>query len=131
MSGQTSFKIDILPLFTERDIKGMSRAFDLTDYKAVKAHAQAIRDRIRGIGGPSCHRPHRSATAPGRNQTSTCSDDGSQTTARPEAQPGPAWSRLPGTLDAWERCGSLDVAELVGIECGVVSGGDQPRIIRH
>jgi hypothetical protein len=27
MSGQTSFKIDILPLFTERDIKGMSRAF--------------------------------------------------------------------------------------------------------
>jgi hypothetical protein len=38
-------------LFTERDIKGMSRAFDLTDYKAVKARAEAIRDRIRGIGG--------------------------------------------------------------------------------
>jgi hypothetical protein len=51
MSGQTSFKMDILPLFTVRDIKGMSRAFDLTDYKAVKAHAQAIHDRIRGIGG--------------------------------------------------------------------------------
>jgi hypothetical protein len=51
MSGQTSFKMDVLPLFTERDIKGMSRAFDLTDYKAVKAHAEAIRDRIRGIGG--------------------------------------------------------------------------------
>jgi hypothetical protein len=35
MSGHTSFKIDIRPLFTQRDIKGMSWAFDLTDYKAV------------------------------------------------------------------------------------------------
>ena len=51
MSGQTSFKIDIRPLFTERDIKGLSRAFDLTDYEAVKARARAIHDRIRGIGG--------------------------------------------------------------------------------
>jgi hypothetical protein len=51
MSGQTSFKTDILPLFTERDIKGMSPGFDLTSYDAVKAHAQAIHDRIRGIGG--------------------------------------------------------------------------------
>jgi hypothetical protein len=51
MSGKTGFKKDILPLFTELDIKGMSRAFDLTNYEAVKAHAQAIHDRIRGIGG--------------------------------------------------------------------------------
>jgi hypothetical protein len=27
------FKMDILPLFTERDIKGMSPAFDLTDHE--------------------------------------------------------------------------------------------------
>jgi hypothetical protein len=51
MSSVTSFRHDILPLFTELDIKGMSRAFDLTDYAAVKSHARAISDRIRGIGG--------------------------------------------------------------------------------
>jgi hypothetical protein len=52
MSGVTSFREDILPLFSELDINGMRRAFDLTDYEAVKAHARAIKDRIRGIGGP-------------------------------------------------------------------------------
>ena len=51
MSDQTSFKIDIRPLFTERDIKGMSRAFDLTDYEAVETRARAIHERVRGIGG--------------------------------------------------------------------------------
>jgi hypothetical protein len=51
MSAVTSFRKDIFPLFTELDIEGMRRAFDLTDYEAVKAHAQAICDRIRGIGG--------------------------------------------------------------------------------
>lgn len=51
MTSQTSFAKDIRPLFTERDIQGMSRAFDLTDYAAVRAHAEAIQDRIRGIGG--------------------------------------------------------------------------------
>jgi hypothetical protein len=44
---------------------------------------------------PSCHRPHRSATAPGRDQTSTCSNGGSRTTARPEVRAAPAWSRIP------------------------------------
>jgi hypothetical protein len=58
MSGQTGFKTDILPLFTERDIMGMSRAFDLTDYTAVKAHARAIHDRI------PRNRRRRHATAP-------------------------------------------------------------------
>ena len=48
---KTSFARDIRPLFTERDIKGMSKAFDLTNYQAVKAHAEAINNRIRGIGG--------------------------------------------------------------------------------
>ena len=51
MTTPTSFAADIRPLFTERDVQGMSRAFDLRDYEAVRAHAQAIHDRIRGIGG--------------------------------------------------------------------------------
>ena len=47
----TSFETDIRPLFTERDIQGMSKAFNLASYDEVKAHAVAIYDRIRGIGG--------------------------------------------------------------------------------
>ena len=51
MSIQTSFQADIRPLFTERDIDAMSKAFNLANYDDVKAHAAAIYDRIRGIGG--------------------------------------------------------------------------------
>lgn len=51
MSKGTSFEADILPLFTQRDIQGMSKAFNLASYDEVKAHAAAIFDRIRGIGG--------------------------------------------------------------------------------
>jgi hypothetical protein len=47
----TSFAADIRPLFTERDIHGMSKAFNLASYDEVKAHSTAIYDRIRGIGG--------------------------------------------------------------------------------
>jgi hypothetical protein len=47
----TSFKTDIRPLFTARDIQAMRRAFNLADYEDVKAHSAAIYDRIRGIGG--------------------------------------------------------------------------------
>ena len=47
----TSFHADILPLFTERDIQGMIKGFNLASYDDVKAHAAAIYDRIRGIGG--------------------------------------------------------------------------------
>ena len=47
----TSFEVHIRPLFTERDIRGMSKAFNLASYDDVKAHATAIYDRIRGIGG--------------------------------------------------------------------------------
>jgi hypothetical protein len=47
----TSFQEDIRPLFTERDIRGMSKAFNLGSYDDVKMHAAAIYDRIRGIGG--------------------------------------------------------------------------------
>lgn len=51
MAGLTSYQSDIRPLFTERDIRAMSKAFNLASYDDVKAHAAAIYDRIRGIGG--------------------------------------------------------------------------------
>ena len=51
MATQTSFQTDIRPLFTERDINAMTKAFNLANYDDVKAHAAAIYDRIRGIGG--------------------------------------------------------------------------------
>jgi hypothetical protein len=51
MTKPTSFQADIRPLFTERDIRGMSKAFNLGSYDDVKTRAAAIYDRIRGIGG--------------------------------------------------------------------------------
>jgi hypothetical protein len=51
MAKSVGFQEDILPLFTERDIHAMSKAFNLASYDDVKAHADAIYDRIRGIGG--------------------------------------------------------------------------------
>src|SRR6202522_1775039 len=51
MTKLTSFEADIRPLFTDRDIRGMSKAFNLANYDDVKMHANAIYDRIRGIGG--------------------------------------------------------------------------------
>ena len=52
MTKLTSFQADIRPLFTEKDIQGMSPAFNLASYDDVKKHAAAINDRIRAIGGP-------------------------------------------------------------------------------
>src|SRR5271155_4511131 len=51
MTITTSFQKDIRPLFTDRDIKGMSPAFNLASYDDVKKHAAEIYDRIRAIGG--------------------------------------------------------------------------------
>lgn len=51
MTELKSFRADIRPLFTDRDIEGMSKAFNLASYEDVKAHAGKIYDRIRGIGG--------------------------------------------------------------------------------
>ena len=51
MTDLTSFQRDIRPLFTDRDIHALSKAFNLASYDDVKAHAVAIYDRIRGIGG--------------------------------------------------------------------------------
>jgi hypothetical protein len=47
----TSFQADIRPLFTDKDIQGMKKGFNLASYDEVKAHAAAIYDRIRGIDG--------------------------------------------------------------------------------
>jgi hypothetical protein len=52
MTKLTSFQADIRPLFTERDVNAMSKAFNLASYDGVKTHAAIIYDRIRGIGGP-------------------------------------------------------------------------------
>ena len=38
----TSYETDIRPFFTQRDIQGMSKAFDLASYDDVKKHAAAI-----------------------------------------------------------------------------------------
>jgi hypothetical protein len=51
MAKLTSFPNDVRPLFTERDIHAMSKAFNLGSYDDVKAHAAIIYHRIRGIGG--------------------------------------------------------------------------------
>jgi hypothetical protein len=51
MTKLTSFEADIRPLFTDRDIRAMSKAFNLGSYNDVKTHASAIYDRIRGLGG--------------------------------------------------------------------------------
>lgn len=51
MAPPTSFQSDIRPLFTERDVHGMIKAFNLASYEDVKKHAAEIFDRIRGIGG--------------------------------------------------------------------------------
>jgi hypothetical protein len=51
MAKLTSYQSDIRPLFTERDIQAMSKAFNLASYDDVKAHAAVIYDRIRAIGG--------------------------------------------------------------------------------
>src|ERR1700738_4849794 len=51
MAQRTSYEADIRPLFTERDVQAMSKAFNLANYSDVKTHAAVIYDRIRGIGG--------------------------------------------------------------------------------
>ncbi len=51
MTTLTSYQADIRPLFTQRDIHAMIKAFDLSSYVDVKSHAAVIFDRLRGIGG--------------------------------------------------------------------------------
>jgi hypothetical protein len=51
MAKLTSFQDDIRPLFTDRDIHAMSKAFNLASYDDVKKYAAVIYDRIRGVDG--------------------------------------------------------------------------------
>ena len=57
MAQPTSFQADIRPLFTDRDVQAMSKAFNLASYSDVKARAVLIYDRIRGIGGAAMPPP--------------------------------------------------------------------------
>jgi hypothetical protein len=43
---QVSFARDIRPLFRDRDVNAMARAFDLRSYDDVKSHAGAILDQL-------------------------------------------------------------------------------------
>jgi hypothetical protein len=40
MTKPTSFEEDIRPLFTDRDIRGMMKVFNLASYNDVKAHGR-------------------------------------------------------------------------------------------
>ena len=66
MAKLTSYQSDIRPLFTERDIQAMSKAFNLASYDDVKAHAAVIYDRIRGIGGAEMPPPPPPTPGPGK-----------------------------------------------------------------
>ena len=52
MTKLTSFEADIRPLFTELDLKAMSKAFNLASYDDVRARSAIIYDRIRGMPPP-------------------------------------------------------------------------------
>lgn len=59
MSKITSFAADIRPLFTDRDIQGMSKAFNLASYDDVKTHAPAIHPDSRVVVDPERIRENR------------------------------------------------------------------------
>ena len=82
MTKLTSFKNSIRPLFTERDIRAMSKAFNLASYDDVKARAAIIYDRIRGIGGAVMPPPPPEEKALGLNLASNCSLNGWTTGVR-------------------------------------------------
>ena len=46
--GPVSFSHDIQPLFRDKDVRSMARAFDLRSYDDVKSHADAIVARLSG-----------------------------------------------------------------------------------
>lgn len=53
---QTSFDLDVKPLFREKDRDSMLRAFDLWSYADVKTHADAIARRLKD-GSMPCDGP--------------------------------------------------------------------------
>jgi len=52
----TSFAKDIRPLFREKDINSMKKAFDLSSYDDVRSHADAILGRV-SAGSMPCEGP--------------------------------------------------------------------------
>jgi hypothetical protein len=51
MTELMSHRSDIRLMFTDRDLRAMSTAFNLASYDGVKAHTAVFRDRVRGYGG--------------------------------------------------------------------------------
>jgi len=45
-TARLSFAHDVRPLFRDEDVDAMSFAFDLREYEDVKAHAEAIYERL-------------------------------------------------------------------------------------
>ena len=83
MSKLTSYEADIRPLFTQRDIQAMLKAFDLARYDDVKAHAAVIFDRLRGIGGAVMPPLRREEKVSGLNLRLSSSANGWRIAARP------------------------------------------------
>ena len=70
MANPTSFQSDILPLFTERDIHAMSKAFSLASYEDVKKHAAATSTTVSAASVVrSCRRLRQEGRAPGLKST--------------------------------------------------------------
>jgi hypothetical protein len=84
MSIQTSYQADIRPLFTERDIDAMTKAFNIANYDDVKAHAAASTTEFVASAAPSCRPRRREGAVPGRNPGSNYSPNGWRTDASPE-----------------------------------------------
>jgi len=55
-SQPTSFAKDIRPLFRDKDINSMKKAFDLSSYDEVRSHADAIFGRL-SAGSMPCDGP--------------------------------------------------------------------------
>ena len=52
MDQDVAFARDIRPLFSDRDVRSMSRFFDLSSYDDVRANAERIHHQMSGIGVP-------------------------------------------------------------------------------
>jgi hypothetical protein len=76
MTDRTSFETDVLPLFTQRDIQAMSKAFNLASYDDVRAHSSAIYDLFEASAARSCRLRRRGERAPGLSPGLISSGDG-------------------------------------------------------
>jgi hypothetical protein len=79
MSKLTSYEADIRPLFTQRDIQGMSKAFNLASYDDVKTPRLQSSTGFAGLAALSCHRHRRGEKGAGLNLASISSANGWRT----------------------------------------------------